>query len=169
MAVHEIIDARRSVRSYQPDAAVSEEQVQDLLHAAMLAPSAHNRRQWGFVVVRNRAMLDKLAEGHPYAKSLRTAPMAIIVLARPSEVPADQLYVQQDCTAATMNILLQATAMGLGSCWCGVYPTETLVNMVREAAELPGEEIPFSMIAIGVPVASPQQRGAYDASKVLWK
>lgn len=169
MAVHEIIEARRSVRAYQADAQLSEEQVRDLLHAAMLAPSACNQRQWGFVVVQNRALLDRLAEVHPYAKMMRTAQLAIIVLAKPVDHRIARRFHPQDCAAATMNILLQATAMGLGSCWCGVHPSEELQRLVREAAELPADALPFSLIAVGVPAEAPQQKGFYDESQVLWK
>lgn len=169
MQVHPVIDGRRSVRKYTPDIPVTEEQIEALLRAAMLAPSAHNSRQWGFVVLRDRAILDYLAEHHPYGKMMRQAPLAIIVLAKPHANPLTAAMFPQDCSAATMNILTQATAMGLGSCWCGLYPVEALVSMMRGQLGLSEAEVPFSMIAIGTPEEIPPQRGKYEPERVIWR
>lgn len=67
------IFGRRSIRAYQP-APVSDELVTDLLRAAMAAPSACAKDPWRFVVVRNRATLNSIAEALPNAKMLAQAP-----------------------------------------------------------------------------------------------
>ena len=56
------IFTRRSVRDYT-DKDVSDEMVETLLHAAMIAPSAVNNQDWAFVVVRDRKILGQLADG----------------------------------------------------------------------------------------------------------
>ncbi|MCL2357285.1 MAG: nitroreductase family protein [Defluviitaleaceae bacterium] len=165
----EIIKNRRSIRKYKP-APVSEEKIGAMLEAAMLAPSACNTRPWRFIVITSREMLDRLAEVHPYAKMLTTAPLCIAVIALPETQKRDdnlpEGFFPQDCGAATQNILLQAEAMGLGTCWCGLYPKETTQKAVGDALEIPAGEIPFALIAVGEKDESPNPRGKYDAERV---
>jgi len=168
-----ILDAiqnRTSMRKYK-DTPVTEEQITALLTAAMLAPSAKNMRPWEFIVLTDREKLNKLAERHPFGKMLETAPMAIIVLALENEqaiqAGADGFY-PQDCGAATQNILLQAQHMGLGTCWCGVYPKPQVTADVREILGLTDEtKIPFNVIAVGTPDKEPRIRGFYEETKVI--
>ena len=166
----EIIKTRRSIRKYK-STPVSEAQIQSLLEAAMLSPSACNTRPWRFIVITKREKLDQLADIHPYAKMLKTAPLCIAVIALPKaqEGHAENLpegFYPQDCGAATQNILLQAELMGLGSCWCGVYPKERTLKYVTEALSVPADEIPFCLIAIGEKDEHPKPRGRYEEEKV---
>ena len=106
MPIQEII-TRRSVRSYRSDA-VSEEQIEQVLRAAMAAPSAGNQQPWEFIVVTDRTLLTKINEVHPHSKMLLEAPAAIVVcgnLTREKHVD----YWIQDCSAAVQNMLLEAT------------------------------------------------------------
>ena len=166
------IQNRRSIRKYT-ETAVTEAQVQTILEAAMLSPSACNTRPWRFVVITNRDLLNDLAEAHPHAKMLRTAPMCIAVIALPElqenvfkGIPLG--FFPQDCGAVSQSIILQATELGLGTCWCGVYPKEPLIEAVNDILELPANEIPFALIAIGEADEEPNQRGQYDDGKVSW-
>ena len=61
----ENILTRRSIRKYTDDP-VSDDQVTELLRAAMAAPSAGNQQPWQFVVVRDRAVLEVIAGANPY-------------------------------------------------------------------------------------------------------
>jgi nitroreductase len=60
------IKDRKSIRNYVHEAFVSDEQIEELLEAVMLAPSACNSRPWEFIVVQNRDKLDKITKIHPY-------------------------------------------------------------------------------------------------------
>lgn len=167
----EAIRTRRSIRKYKQNTQVTEEQIKLLLEAAMMAPSACNTRPWEFVVVRSRDKLDELADAHPYAKMLSTASLAIIVCALPATQKDIAMgYFPQDCAAATQNILIQAAALGLGSCWCGVYPKEQRIAEVREVLGIAARQeiIPFNIIALGVPDSFPEARGFYEAGKVKY-
>jgi nitroreductase len=73
----------------------------------------------------------------------------------------------QDCGAATENILLQATALGLGSCWCAIYPTKR-VEYFQKLLNLPADKIPFNVIAVGIPKEEFGSRGFYEESKITW-
>lgn len=169
--VVEAIRIRRSIRKFKHGAPVTEEQIRLLLEAAMMAPSACNTRPWEFVVVLRREKLDELAAVHPYAKMLETASLAVIVCALPdTQKDIASGYFPQDCAAATQNILIQAAAMGLGSCWCGVYPKEQRIAEVRKVLDIVDRQeiIPFNIIALGVPDNFPEARGFYEASKVKY-
>ena len=141
--------ARRSIRKYSEED-VSEEDVRYLLEAAMAAPSAGNQQPWHFVVIRERATLDAIAEVHPYAKMLTRAPLAFAVLGDPSVEKHDGYWVQ-DCSAATQNILIAATSQGIGTVWIGVYPHEERMAEMRRVLEVPDGIVPFAFIGIGHP------------------
>ena len=165
--MNELIENRRSIRRYRPDIPVTKEQLKELLGAAMLAPSARNRRPWEFIAVTKREVLDEIARVHPHAAMCLTAQAAIIVVALPQEnLPAD--FVPQDCAAATENILLQALSMELGTCWCGVYPRKDLMDECRRLFNIREPKIPFNIIAIGKPAENPKPRGFFEESKVTF-
>ena len=154
--------ARRSIRRYT-DEPVSEEQIDLLLKAAMAAPSASNLKPWHFVAVTRRAVLDGLADAHQYGKMLFQARLAICVCGEPAI--NEGLWVQ-DVSAATENILLAVTGLGLGAVWLGVYPREERMQAIREVLGLPEGIVPFSIISIGHPAEALPARTQYDEARV---
>jgi len=161
-----LIEKRRSIRKFKPGI-ITREQIDQLLEAAMHAPSARNSRPWEFLAITKRETLDYIPKIHPYANMCQTAGAAIIVVGIPQ---SDGLngYFAQDCAAATQNILLEAVSMGLGSCWCGVYPREERMSAIRVYFKIPESKIPFNVIAIGTPDEAPAKRGFFDASRVTY-
>lgn len=141
----ENIKDRRSIRRYTNEP-VAEAELRALLECAMLAPSAMDRRPWRFVVVDDRETLNALSENHPYAKMLRQAPICICVCGVDNG-PAG--YYQQDCAAATMNILIAARELGLATCWMGVAPRKERMEAVRRILGIPDDICPFNLIAVG--------------------
>ena len=133
----------------------------------MAAPSACNARPWEFIAITKREMLDEIAKSHPNAKMCNTATAAIIVIAIPQSGKPEG-YFPQDCGAATQNILLEAVSMGLGTCWCGVYPKEDRMASLRTLLHISEPKIPFNVIAIGTPDEDPVQRGLFEEGKVLY-
>ncbi len=162
--VHTIF-SRRSIRKYT-DEPVSAEDVQTLLEAAMAAPSASNRKPWRFVVVTRRETLDALAEAHPHGKMLFQAPLCISVCGDLTEV---ERYWVQDCSAATENLLLAATALELGAVWLGVYPREERIAAVRQILRLPERITPLNLVSIGHPAEEKEPRTQYDEACVHWE
>ncbi len=155
------IYARHSVRSYTKRA-VSDEELHELLEAAMAAPSANNRQPWHFVVVRNRSTLDELAAVHPYGKMLAKAPLAIVVCGDPS---VSGWWVQ-DCSAATENILVAAAGIGLGAVWIGCHSRPEREAAVRRVLAIPESIGVLSTISIGEPERPAEARTRYDAERV---
>jgi nitroreductase len=133
----------------------------------MLAPSACNSRPWEFIAITKREVLDEIARIHPYAAMCATAADAVVVVAIPqTEGPVG--YYPQDCAAATENILLEAVSMGLGACWCGVYPRDERIASIRGLLNIREPKIPFNVIAVGTPAEAPDRRGFFEESKVTW-
>ena len=165
--MNEIIKNRRSIRAYQSGKPVAKEQINQLLEAAMLAPSACNSRPWEFVAITKREVLDEIARIHPNAKMCETATAAIVVVAIPQDGRPEG-YFPQDCGAATQNILLEAASMGLGTCWCGVYPRVERMASLAKLLNITGSKIPFNVIAIGTPDENPSPRGFFEEGKVTY-
>ncbi|MCL2055355.1 MAG: nitroreductase family protein [Oscillospiraceae bacterium] len=161
------IKSRRSIRKFKVGQRVSEEQLNVLLEASMFAPSACNTRPWEFIAITKREVLDEIARIHPYAKMCETAGAAIVISAIPQEGIAEGYY-PQDCGAAAQNILLAAQELGLGTCWCGVYPREERVTSFAKLLNIGGNQIPFCVIAVGVPDESPEARGFFEKGKVTY-
>lgn len=145
--------SRTSVRSYDPEKTVSDEQVEILLRAAMSAPTAMNKQPWAFIVVRDKTTLAALAAELPYAKMLPKAQLAIVPCGDSSKFlhgEDDQLWVQ-DLSAAAENILVAANAIGLGGVWTSVYPHKEREEPVEKILNLPKGIIPLTIIPIGYP------------------
>ena len=159
-----LIESRKSVRSFTAQA-VTNEQIDTLLHAAMAAPSGHDLRPWKFVVVQKKELLKTLGKQLSNAKMLLDAPAAIIVCGDMSirnkhNKPSGNWVM--DCSAATQNILLTAEAMGLGAVWTGAYPYEERMDYVREILNIPEHLIPLNVIPIGYPAGQPQPKNKYN-------
>ena len=164
-----IIENRQSIRKFLKDKPVTREQLDQLLAAAMHAPSACNTRPWEFIAITRRETLDEIVRVHPYASMCATAAAAIIVIAIPQTDPNGPIgFFPQDCAAATQNILLEAVSMGLGCCWCGVYPKEEHIASIRKLFNIEEPKIPFNVIAIGSPNETPVRRGFFDEAKVTY-
>ena len=165
MELNEVLLKRRSIRKFTEEA-VSEEDINEILHAAMSGPSACNRTPWEFFVVTNPETLEKLRKAARYSKI--KSPLAIVVCGNLSKALPLQLspFWIQDCSAATENILLRVTDLGLGAVWCGVHPMKTAEKNVREALSLPEKLIPLNIIHIGHPAENPEPRDQYNEKKV---
>jgi len=155
---------RRSIRRFtsQP---VSDEIIQDLLRAAMSAPSAGNEQPWEFVVITDRKILDEIPKVHPYAQMCREASAAILVCCDVTRETHQGFWVQ-DCSAATENILIAVNDKGLGAVWVGVYPREDRVEGLRKLVKLPAYIIPFALIPVGYPAETKPPSGRFDPARI---
>lgn len=168
--LHNILQ-RKSVRAYT-DRAVSHEQLDTLIRAAMAAPTGRDMRPWHFIVLEGRHQLSPLAEQLPYAKMLAEAQAAVVVCGDMSVTDKEGNPSRNwtfDCSAATENLLLQAEAMGLGAVWTGVYPYDERIEAVKQVLHLPDHLIPLNVIPIGYPKGDPQPKDKYDPTKVEYR
>ena len=167
----EVIFSRKSVRSYT-DQAVSDQQVEQILRAAMAAPTGMNLQPWRFVVVRDQAVKEALAGG--FNKMIAQAPVVFVVcgettmMRKPWGQPdAEEVEMENgnwtaDCAAATENLLLAAEALGLGAVWTACYPYDDRMNPAREVLGLPENVTPYCIVPCGYP-------GGDDQPKDKWK
>lgn len=147
------IFSRKSCRKFTSEP-VSKEDIDILLRAAMAGPSAKNVQPWRFIVVDNREFLDTMAEGLPYAKMLKTSPLAIVVCGDLTPMTPAKQYNDlwdQDCSIAAENLLLAAESLGLGAVWTAVYPYKERIEVVSPLLGIPEGVLPLCVIPIGHP------------------
>ena len=160
----DFLQSRRSVRKFTNEQ-VSEEHIQTILRTAMLAPSAMNQQPWIFTIIDDQVLLEHMESIHKGAAMAAHAPVSILVsgnfenTVRPSMVP-------QDCSAAAMNILYAAHALGLGAVWCGIYPDEGRIIGMRRLLRVPKEFTPFGLVVIGHPEETAEQPDRWNESKI---
>jgi nitroreductase len=145
----DVIMKRRSIRKYE-EKAVGDQLVEELLRVAMAAPSAGNQQPWEFVVIRDKEIMKKIQEFHPYSSMLNNCDVAIAVCGNLEKERFKDYWVQ-DCSAASQNIHLAAQSMGLGTVWLGIYPVAERVEGMKKLLELPQNVIPLSLIPVGYP------------------
>lgn len=160
------IFTRRSVRSYT-DQPVSAEDLKDLLHAGMSAPTANNARPWQFIVVTDREMLAKLPMDD-YTQAVKNAQAAIVVCGDTSKDKMMQGALNIiDCSAAIENILVEAADKGLGSVYYAAAPIEHRAAHLKEVLHLPENIVPYAVLPIGWPTKPlTEEADRYDASMV---
>ena len=160
---------RTSIRSYE-NKTIEKEKIEKLLRAGMAAPTAMNKQPWHFVVVTDKGQLQKLSEANPYAAMAAKAPLAIVVcgdMNKAAEGNAREFWIQ-DCSAATENILLAATGMGLGAVWTGTYPSKERCADVAKVLGLPESLIPLNTIVIGYPDADVSPKDKWNTENISY-
>lgn len=160
---------RTSIRSYE-NKTVEKEKIEKLLRAGMAAPTAMNKQPWHFVVITDKGQLQKLSEANPYAAMAAKAPLAIVVcgdMNKAAEGNAREFWIQ-DCSAATENILLAATGMGLGAVWTGTYPSKERCADVAKVLGLPESLIPLNTIVIGYPDADVSPKDKWNTENISY-
>ena len=162
------IFSRRSIRKYE-NKPVEGVKIEKLLRAAMYAPSAGNEQPWHFVVIKDREKLNGIPEFHPNTHMLKEAPVGILVCGDVSNVKYDGAFWVQDISAAIQNILLEAEYLGLGTCWCGLYPREGYAEKMIEYMDLPENIIPVAIIAVGYSAESREVKDRYREDRVHYE
>jgi nitroreductase len=162
MDAMEAILSRRSIRKYVKKP-VPEALVNELLDAAMSAPSGHHQRPWHFVVVTDHGVLDEVPRYHNWSKMLPEAALGILVCGDVAN--SDEFWVQ-DCSAATQNLLLAAHARGLGAVWLGIYPKPDLTPKTAKLFGLPENIVPLSLVSIGYPGEEKPRESHYDPARI---
>ncbi len=156
--------SRRSIRKYRDDP-IPDLVVNEILRAAMSAPSAGNEQPWHFVVIRDRGTLDRIPDVHPHARMLKEAPVAILICGD-LELEKHKGFWVQDCSAATENLLIAAQSKGLGAVWLGIYPREDRVAGLRRMLDIPKSVIPFSLVPLGHPAEEKQKDDRFNIDRI---
>jgi nitroreductase len=152
MEFSQLIQARYSVRAYKPDP-VPEEDLQQVLEAARLAPTAANRQPFRLIVVHTRGREQELQRIYP-RQWFTQAPLIICLCLVPKEawVREDRRsYCDVDGAIAFDHMVLAAANLGLGTCWIAHFD----VHAAREILHIPPDMEPFLFTPLGYPADQP--------------
>jgi nitroreductase len=159
---------RRSIRKFE-DTPVEKEKIEQLLKAAMQAPSAANQQPWEFIVVEDKEALNRLSQMSPYSKPVAGSAVTLVLLANSSNLTIPTAW-QQDLGAAAENILLEATHLDLGAVWLGVAVSDSSTEFIKKLYSLPDTVKPFALIAAGYPDGQKNEFvDRYQAEKVHYE
>ena len=163
MTVLEAIRKRYSCRAYQ-DRPIEQEKLDSIFEAARLAPSAKNLQDWRFVVVTDKENKRRLAEAANNQKFLENAGAIIIACSNSSEVMrCGQAVGPIDVAIALEHIALQATDLGLATCWIGSFYPEK----VRPIVGIPENIAIIELMAVGYPADRAKQPKREPLDKIL--
>ena len=155
---------RRSIRKYTSEK-VEKEKIKKIVKAGFAAPSCGNQRISHFIVIKDKEILNNIADIHGYGEALREADTAIAVCANLEEELYEGFWVQ-DCAAAAENMLTEAVHLGLGAVWLGVHPKERIIKEVNSILELPEKVKALAIISLGYPAEEKEVSDRYLEDKV---
>ena len=168
MEFFEVVKNRRSIRLFKKQA-LPQDVINQLIDAARSAPSAGNAQSWAFVLATEQKTKQALATAAFNQKWLAEAAAVFVVCADLKRAEDNynergrSLYCIQDTSAAVENILLAATALGLGACWMGAFHEANVAKVVNA----PEGMRPVALIPVGYPNESPRARGRRSADEVV--
>jgi len=147
MTVSEAIRKRYSCRAYQ-EKAIEKEKLSQVLEAARFAPSAKNTQDWRFVVVAEKKEKQKVAKATNRPEVFEKAGVIIAACSNSDSVmKCGQAIGPIDVAIALEHIALQATELGLGSCWIGSFDAKE----VKVILGMPENVAVIELMAIGYP------------------
>ncbi len=164
METMEAILTRRSIRKYTAKA-INKDQINEILKAAMYAPSAFNNQPWQFLIIDQKEILDQILKIIPHAEMLNQSAAAIIICGD-KNLEQNINLIALDCAAATQNALLAIHNLGLGAVWISAYPVEETIAGLKKLFNYPDNIIPISILSVGYPdeVVTTEER--YKPTKI---
>ncbi len=165
MELLEAIKTRRSVRAYQSDKPIANEDLVKIITAAMYAPSALNKQPWEFLVVNDTFLIEEIVKIHPYAGFIKEAKTGVIICEDIDQ--ANSGYGPTDVAMAAQNFLLAAHDLGYGACFSGLYPDPSRMTSFTNLFKLPVHIRPIGLIVIGTPKEKNMQMpNRFDKDKI---
>jgi len=151
MDVLDAIRTRKSVRNYL-NQTVEEDKLLAILEAGRLAPSASNRQEWRFIIVRNQEVKKKLAKAATNQSFVAEASILIVACAETDEhvMRCGQMCYPIDVAIALDHMTLAAVELGLGTCWIGAF----YENEVKQILGIPAEIKVVALMPLGYPIDS---------------
>ncbi len=152
-ALLDLLRGRRSIRRYRPEP-VPEEMLRQVLEAGRWAPSASNRQPWAFIVVRDPEIRHRVAQNAAYYfvrwAHVEDAPL-LIVLCGDARNAIYRQFLHEDVALAGCQMMLQAAALGLGTCWVGGLDRKAIADTLR----LPEHMEVIGLLSVGFPAENP--------------
>jgi len=147
MTVLEAIRKRYSCRAYR-DQPIEQEKLDQIFEAAQLAPSARNIQDWRFVVVTDKEKKRQVAETTNRPEVFGKAGAIIAACSNSDDImKCGQPVGPIDVAIALDHISLQATELGLGTCWIGSFDPQK----VRAILSIPDDIAVIELMTVGYP------------------
>ncbi len=166
MKVLDVIQKRRSVRKYKEDP-IPEKDLMSVLEAARLAPSGKNFQPWKFIIIKDKALKEKLAQASAGQFFMAEAPIIIVGCGFPDNCYAHMgRYMKSwsvDVTIALEHLILQAQEEGLGTCWIGSFEEEE----VKAILNIPENVKVLALIPLGYPDEIPRFRKRKSLDEII--
>jgi len=152
MDVMQAIQKRRSIRNFQ-SREVEEDKLRGVLEAGRLAPSARNMQNWKFIVVRDPETRKKLSEAAKGQAFVAEAPVVIVACGTDTDymMTCGQHAYSIDVAIAVDHMTLEATDLGLGTCWIGAFYEQ----QVKDMLDIPQKARVVALLPLGYPAQSP--------------
>jgi nitroreductase len=143
MEVLEAIQKRYSCRKYL-EKDIPKDLILKILEAARLAPSAGNIQPWFFIIVNDKEKKEIIAKSGRWANFIEKAPIVIVGCGNKEASPK---WYKVDVSIAMEHMVLEATELGLGTCWVGSFDEKK----VKEILKIPEKYEVVALLAIGYP------------------
>lgn len=187
MELKDAIYTRRSVRAYQ-DKPVERADIEQLIEAAIQAPTAMNAQPWAFAVIQDPAILIELSEKtksfllgsidrmpwvERYKEMLQSpdysvfygASAMVIICAKPGVSVTPEM----DCAMAAQNLMLAARSLDLGTCWIGFAAMYLETEQGKQEFGIPQDYKVIAPVIIGHPAMEFSTMEKNPADMIFWK
>ncbi len=177
MEFKDLLEARRSIRQFDGTRKVTQEQVDQMVYAAIQAPSWKNSQTARYYAVLSDEMIARVSEALPAFNAKSSAGAALIVTTfvanragfnreGVADNEAGNGWGYYDCGLHNANLILAAKDMGLDTLVMGIRDADKL----REVLEIPESELVVAVIAVGyaaAPAEKPKRKTPQDIVKVF--
>ena len=158
MELDEVLKRRFSCRSYK-DKEISQGLIEEILNAAVLAPSSGNMQNWRFIIVKDKNKKREISIASLRQLFIAEAPVLIVICNEIEGVIKDygdigKSYSMQNCTLASANIMLKAADLNLDTCYIGAFDEKA----VRRILNIPDSIIPEIIITLGYGKEKPEKK-----------
>ena len=163
----ELLKKRRSIRQFQ-DKPVEQGKIDTLVEAMLRSPSSRSFNPWEFIVVTDPQTIGELSQSKPHGASfMKNAPLVIVVCADSTK---SDVWIE-DCSIAALIVHLEATDLGLGSCWVQIRMREHRTGIssekyVKNLLGLSDEMVVEAMVAIGY---GREEKDGHPPSSLLYE
>lgn len=173
MNVKEAIASRRSIRKYQ-DKPVPDNLVNEVINAARLAPSGNNTQPSRYLIIPDDKTKKELRDKNLIRdKWVYDAPIIIVCCADPEAYrkriegwdDSNEERAKRDLSIASSYIILQATELGLGTCYCGWIKAKE----IKKVFDIPEHFVMPYVITLGYPAEEPKARPRKKNEEILLK
>ncbi|MBD3380601.1 MAG: nitroreductase [candidate division Zixibacteria bacterium] len=164
MDFFELIEKRRSIRAYEKRP-VEDEKLTRVLKAGRVAPSANNKQDWKFVVVRDKSKIEKLTHAFRQQKFVSEAPVLIICCGTNPEyvMTCGQNAYSIDVSIAMTHMMLAAAELELGTCWLGAF----YEDKIKKALKIPEEVRVVGILTLGYTRYQPSPTNRKPLSEIV--